>query len=324
MVAVRWDLKNYDVFHYGRSVTNGSIEPPIKDMKEFYPFRLVVKGGKLTAFAMGQKIHEQSVSAESDPWLALFADGNLTTGVRNLKIVGKPEIPESLALSAGSDLNGWLGDYYGEPTLGENAAWQKRGEEILGRKRNLEAKPGSIGDFNGNGTQPVMPEAVAGSKTESVLKYARPLAEDSMVSYEFWYDPGQALVSPALDRLAFLLVPDGVQVHSITDGRFNRTGLDPANARSEPASRRGPAKLPLKPKAWNRVGLTLKGDMLALSLNGELIYEQKVEPTNQRDFGLFHYADETEARVRNVTLRGAWPKSLPAELIDRPATAGLK
>src|SRR5262249_2297515 len=31
---------------------------------------------------------------------------------------------------------------------------------------------------------------------------------------------------------------------------------------------------------------------------------------NQRTFGLFHYIDKSEVRVRNVVMRGEWPKSL--------------
>jgi hypothetical protein len=41
------------------------------------------------------------------------------------------------------------------------------------------------------------------------------------------------------------------------------------------------------------------------------VYERSIEPTNQRLFGLFHYTDRTEARVRSMTYTGAWPKQLP-------------
>ena len=90
---------------------------------------------------------------------------------------------------------------------------------------------------------------------------------------------------------------------------------EPGNLIDDPAARRGPARLPLKPKAWNRVELTIKGDTLSLRLNGEPAYEAAIEPTNPRDFGLFHYADETEARIRNVNYRGQWPRTLPPGLL---------
>ena len=318
-VGVLVDKKRYEVYRYGRVVSRGAIEPPLDEIREWYPFRLVVKGGTLTAFAAGRKILEQAVEVEGDPWLALFADRNATASWRHLKISGKPTIPDALSLSSGSDLGGWLGDYYGEATAGEAAAWQKLGPEIVGRKFSAEARPSANPDPDA-GRQPSYPETTLGSKHESVLRYARPIAEDGTISYEFYYDPGRTLVHPALDRLALILGPDSVKSHRITDGRHDRTGIDPGNLADDPAHRRGPAKLPLKSKGWNRVELTLKGDTLSLRLNGELVHERPIGPTNQRDFGLFHFADETEARVRDVTYRGEWPRSLPPDLVGQPAT----
>ena len=34
-----------------------------------------------------------------------------------------------------------------------------------------------------------------------------------------------------------------------------------------------------------------------------------------RQFGLFHFKDQTAAQVRNVVLRGQWPESLTPELL---------
>ncbi|HVC93686.1 MAG TPA: DUF1583 domain-containing protein, partial [Pirellulales bacterium] len=73
----------------------------------------------------------------------------------------------------------------------------------------------------------------------------------------------------------------------------------------------GPAALPLVPGEWNRMKLAVAGDRVTLWLNGIEIYARSLEPTNQRIFGLFHYADETEARVRNVIYHGEWPRQLP-------------
>jgi hypothetical protein len=55
-----------------------------------------------------------------------------------------------------------------------------------------------------------------------------------------------------LDRLTFLLEAEGVKIHWLTDGAYERSGLAPENSRDEPNYRRGPAFLPLKPGAWNR------------------------------------------------------------------------
>ncbi len=69
----------------------------------------------------------------------------------------------------------------------------------------------------------------------------------------------------------------------------------------------------MKPQAWNRLVLRLEGDTVIIKLNGQAIYERRVEPENQRTFGLFHYTDETRVRVRNVTYQGNWPKTLPEQ-----------
>ena len=47
------------------------------------------------------------------------------------------------------------------------------------------------------------------------------------MTYEFFYTPdGDAVMThPALGRLAFLLQPEGVRVHWITDGDVDSTGL---------------------------------------------------------------------------------------------------
>ena len=66
----------------------------------------------------------------------------------------------------------------------------------------------------------------------------------------------------------------------------------------------------------------LTGDTVDLTLNGQHICSRELEPTNQRTFGLFHYADQAEARVKNIRWRGDWPKQLPdvseQELVDDP------
>jgi hypothetical protein len=61
------------------------------------------------------------------------------------------------------------------------------------------------------------------------------------------------------------------------------------------------------------------GDRATLRLNGTEIYSRAIEPTNQRNFGFFHFADETEVRVRNVVYAGRWPGKLPEALVPEAA-----
>jgi tetratricopeptide (TPR) repeat protein len=251
--------------------------------------RLAVADGTLRLVINDRTVYEERLPAEPDPWLAVHVPASNTGGVRRLTITGRPVIPESLVLAGGADLGGWLADYYPPSVFGPTPAWEKRGEEIVGH-RDADAP---------------------GSDRENLLRYHRPLLEDGAIEYEFYYEPGKALVHPALDRLAFLLEPDGVRVHTLTDGAYERTGLAPDNRTTEPANRRGPATLPLAAGGWNRLKLVLEGERVSVWLNDTAVYQRALEPGSPRLFGLFHFADVTEARVRNVRYRGNWPRALP-------------
>jgi hypothetical protein len=221
--------------------------------------------------------------------------------VRDLTLNGKVTVPDEIDLSGPADLTGWLDDYYEDYPGFESAVWERRGQEITATRL----------------------KDASGSKQERLLQYHRPMLEDGEIRYEFFHEPGKTHVHPALDRLVFLIEPEGVRIHWLTDAQYDRTGLAPDNASAEPACRRGTAPLPLKKGEWNRVVLRLKGDVVTLALNDTPIYERSLEPTNQRNFGLFHYADETEARVRSILYRGEWPHILPADLgLSSPKPAG--
>lgn len=298
-----------------------AIVPPLEPIRGgWYAYRLVVKNGSMTSYVNGRQIYQSALPTEGDPWLALWCDGRAAGGARNLTITGAPTVPDRLNLSALPDLTGWRADEYDERIGGDQAAWLKRGDELVGRRGNpAEALRGGNVLLSSASSQASLRDPMFGSKRESVLRYHRPLFEDGEISYEFFFEPDRAMVHPAVGRLALMLEPDGVKRHWLTDAQYERTGLAADNVAVEPECRRGPATLPLKAKAWNRVTLALAGDTITLRVNGELIYARALEPTNLRNFGLFHFADETEVRVRNVTYRGDWPRTLPGELVKSSA-----
>jgi hypothetical protein len=324
-VGVLHTRDKLELGHYGRMLPQVTLEKPFERIDDWYPYRLVVKDGTYTSYVNGVKVYEQSLPAEPDPWLALYVFVNFTGGARDLKLSGNPTIPERLNLSAYTDLTGWLAEYYDESISGDVRAWEKRGDEIFGRKLEMQRTDRYGRVIGGPGGQGNISEEqkLALGKQESVLQYHRPMLEDGEIEYDFFYDPGKAQVHPALDRLTFLLEPDGLMIHWMTDAQHDRSGLQSGNSNVEPSIRRGPEKLPLKTKEWNRLKLALTGDKVTLTLNGTTICERNLEATNQRNFGLFHFADETEARVRNVSYRGDWPKTLPATQELAPtATSG--
>ncbi len=256
---------------------------------DWYQLKLEVTPDKATYNVSGRVIHETTLGDNCDPWLAIHTFGQYAGEIRSIRITGQPDIPEELLLSKRDDLQGWFGDVYSDTMLVEGAKWRKIGEEIVGQKlANWDRRA-----------------------RESLLQYHRPMLEDGEITYEFYHVPGQTHVHPALGRLAMLLDADGVKVHWLTDAQYERSGLAPDNVSVEQQHRRGPAKLPLKANDWNKLSLKLTGDTVALTLNGEAVFERPVEPTNLRTFGLFHHAGDTDVRVKNVIYRGHWPKSLP-------------
>lgn len=294
MYNTLWAAPNYthEQIDSGNLLTNwnaGKITPKLDPLGDWYVTKVEVEPGKVSFSANGRKFHESPLPQTPDPWFALHSWGHYGGGVRSVRITGQPEIPAEINITAQPDLNGWWPGMYGDVVTGDNPVWKRSGDEIVARKYDNEQS----------------------RARQSILVYHRPLLEDGEIAYDFFHVPGQTHVHPALGRAAFLLEPEGVTLHWLTDAQHERTGLAPDNATVEKACRRGPDKLPLKSGDWNRLALAVKGETLTLTLNGTVIYERPVEPENQRQFGLFRYGGLTDVRVKNVTYRGDWPKTLP-------------
>jgi hypothetical protein len=174
--------------------------------------------------------------------------------------------------------------------------------------------------------------SLKGAQNESLLSYHRPLTDGDSVEYDFLYEPGRQITHPAMDRLAFIVNPDRVRFHWITDGRYDRTELPPDNLfeevegtlrRVDPEAVNGSddKKLPLRPGEWNHAKLTLSGNSAALEINGHRVCERILPSNSRRTFGLFYDIGEEGVRVRNVVMKGNWPEVLPStaeqELADR-------
>jgi hypothetical protein len=305
-VAPSYDHVSYAIGSFRAPRPAGMIKPRLSECDEWIRIRTVVRGGTCSTYFNGRLIHTEPMPEEHDPWLAIrsmwYADGS----VRDLRITGKPVVPECLRLTTTSDLTGWFA-YFDEPVGGAADHWCRWGDATSGG--------GIIGRH-----EPLLRDQAS----ERLLQYHRPMLEDGTIEYEFYYQPGESLVHPALDRRAWILDPSGVQIHWVTDGNFERNGLDPLNRIDEPEHRRGPSPLPLKPGAWNHLRLELIGNVVRLSLNDETVYSGPLESTNLRTFGLFYWSDQTDARVRNVVWRGDWPRELPPVQSQELADSGTR
>lgn len=302
MVAGEWvapvyTRSDYDRGNFLRSLGRVKFTPKMTKVDEWIHYRTVVRDGTATTYFNGRRIHERRLTAEHDPWIAIRSSWRHDGAVRDLRITGTPEIPAEIKLSVDSQMGGWLP--YFEKAIGHrDSTWRRAAKvEEGGEIRALKVASTPRGNR---------------IYRESLLRYHRPMLEDGTIEYEFFYVPGEVHVHPALDRLAFMLLENGVHLHWITDGEHDRSGLDPANLRLVSSTGQPSTRLPLRANGWNRLALQLVEDTVHLELNGQPIYQRHLEQTNQRTLGLFHFADQTAARVRKVVWRGDWPKHLIA------------
>lgn len=292
-LGARRDQRTLDLGTFRAAAASEPVDPPFSTFWLTVHFRAVVRDGIRSISINGRPVKSAKLPENSDPWLAIRCAGRTGAGIQNLRITGQPRVLEEVPLSSSAELTGWIA-YFSEPVLQPTAGWAHVGGAD------------SSGWIVGHPTP-----SATGMAIESLLRYQRPLVEDGSIQYEFFYEPGAFETHPALDRLALLLHPSGVLEHWIGDGRYDRTDLDPLNQTAVPACRRGPAELPLKAEAWNLLRLSFRGPVVTVELNGQVVYERTLEPTNLRTFGLFHFQGNSAVRVRNAVLRGEWPQTVP-------------
>ena len=290
----RWDYKAKritQVMHSSHDV-DGEIKIP-RQREWLADFRIVVKDDRVTTFVNGVQLHEETLSPRPDPWLVLQAaqPGN-SSSVRNLRIIGNPEIPDEIDLIDVAGWGAWRADIYGESFSIDDpdnttAPWKKVGDEIHGQIR----------------------QSVSAAYIESLLMYQRPMLEDGLIEFESFHVTGEFEVHPAVGRTALIVGPDGVRKHTLTDAQYDTSGLSPGNVSGIDGAA---GHVELKEEDWNHYSLSLKGERLTLTVNDvDVATVILTEPSNQRYFGLFRYGNRTKCRVRNLIYRGNWPKTLP-------------
>ncbi|QDU38079.1 translocation protein TolB [Maioricimonas rarisocia] len=259
--------------------------------------------GQPTFLANLHPMFRDSEAALQSPWLGLRAYGMRRPVFRNLKLTGNPGIPREVMLTAGNELRGWE-TFFSDESLPPFAGaaveedfqpdWRLADGVLSADRRELED----------------------GASRQSLLRYQRPLLDGETIRYEFYYEPDASGVHPAVGRMAFLIDTTGVRVHWITTGDLEWTGLAQDNTLLEPLNRRGPRQPPLKENDWNGVSVTRADGKVAISLNGELIYERPVDGADDSTFGLYRDPTREAAQVRNVVMTGDWPESVPEDLIE--------
>ncbi|MFG0335211.1 MAG: DUF1583 domain-containing protein, partial [Maioricimonas sp. JB049] len=294
MVGGLWGRPEYSYQWFELGSLNGlqrrmRIDPVLSQADHWIRYRVVVNDGACTTFLNGRQVDRRRLSPRSSPWIGFYSPLYGFGNVRNVVITGNPVVPEQVQMSADESLDCWIADQL-DSVGGSRGEWRYDGQ------------PGEGGGIVGR-----RKEEFSGTWQESQLRYHRPMVEDGTIAYEFWYSQAERChVHPSIGRKAFLLEPDGLAFHWITDGVWDQSELDPRNR--FPADDRTP--LPLV-EGWNRLRLELSGDAVTLRLNGQRINAGTLDVTNDRTFGLFRYSDQTEARVRDMTWTGDWPSEVP-------------
>lgn len=282
------------------------IKPRLSEVNDWLRYRSVVRNGVVREFVNGRLLRSQKLRETQFPWIAIRSPYWASTSVRDVRITGSPTIPHRIPLASDPELSGWVRfhlDLVGGPT----ADW--RFDESLGPNGGIVAR---------------LKDEYDGMFQESLLRYHRPLLEDGVIEYEFDYQPGQTNVAPALGRNAFLIEPGGIRRHLITNGVWDTTGLDPLNQSAIPNDLQSDASIPLQ-IGWNQLRLTVVGNDVAIELNETPVLRMNLDVVSNADgdqnlnrvagsdrqFGLFHFADQTNVRVRNMFWSGNWPKTLP-------------
>ena len=309
----------------------------------FNRLTIQVAPGKVRYLVNGHLLYEDDDPSPVSPWLGLSTRASVLR-LADLELNGSPTIPRevrsarAIASRAGCPASTARPSRRGGPTRSPTVRQRDRRRRSARASRPGRSGPGSPTPRSMSTTTTGRPRTASstadapcptpthGELLRSVFDRHgdRGRPEPALLSsaarrrrrhhYEFLYEPGQVMVHPAIDRLAFLLDPAGVKVHWMTSGGNDLSGLPADNAVEEPANRRGPRPIPLKPGQWNAVKLALKGDRIAIELERPADLRAPAGATLGRQFGLFHYKDQTSSQVRNVVLRGNWPERYPDRL----------
>ena len=313
-VAGTWIAPVYDhaSFQIGNLLAvrpSVKFEPKLSETDDWIWYRVELQDGVCSRFINGRLAHQERLSENHDPWVAIRTPHASTDHVRNVRITGNPTVLRELNLTANANVTSAMSSRYASSGNDVRTATWPDGWmpwiHSLGDSAGCSWQP----EHHPDGTFSIVglkcPELSA-TVAERLLRYHWPLVYDCEISYEFFFREGASHVHPAIGRRVFLLDSDGVKTHWVTNGVYDSTTLDPLNSSSN-SSR----PLRLRSNAWNTTTVQIKGDAVSISVNDEPHYSGSLHLTNDRTFGLFHYCDQTEARVRNVVLKGDWPKILP-------------
>lgn len=234
-VAVSYSLTAATPKHDLLTNTNVKALPELPDLGWKTDYRIEVDHNEITTQIAGTEIHYTTITGEPASWLMIRAR---SPRKQDLRIVREPTIPDELNLLNMNNRRFWRADYYhGLYSPGgsaETSMWHCSGEEVEGDELS-----GRIVE-----------------NLESLTFSQRPMLEDGEFTFEMYFVPGEYEVHPSLGSAAYLLRPNGVKRHKLTDGEYERSGRAADN---ETEIEGAAESVELHTNDWNRVQLALTG-----------------------------------------------------------------
>jgi tetratricopeptide (TPR) repeat protein len=284
-----------------------------RDLPSYGTMTIKVFGGRMQYILNNQVVYEEELSGTS-PWITLCTEYPRATVFRNPRFSGNPSIPREVTLVQGDRMDGWNTSFFAESQPRRRLMAQKPKDENDAVARSQRQEPA---EFDWRAEDGLLLGRAKGdlATAQSWIYYHRPLRDRESFSYSFYYVPGQFVAHPTIGRIGLLLEPEGVVEHWIERPGWDDAvfGLSLDNRVTIQEARRGPERLPLKSADWNHVTLTLSGETIDVTLNGELVYQRTLEPEIDHRFGL--YRGQTQGlKVREPKLAGPWPETLDANI----------
>jgi hypothetical protein len=99
-VAPTWNHSAFDIGGLSSFRPNGMFEPKLTQVDEWLRYRIEIKDNVCRRYVNGRFIHEETLSEDRDPWIAIRSPQYGRGNVRDIRITGNPRIPESVNLTA--------------------------------------------------------------------------------------------------------------------------------------------------------------------------------------------------------------------------------
>ncbi|MEM6470232.1 MAG: tetratricopeptide repeat protein [Planctomycetota bacterium] len=146
----------------------------------------------------------------------------------------------------------------------------------------------------------------------STLHYLRPLLDGESIEFEFWWDEMEYRFNFTVGRSALILTKEG-SYWGYFPKRADLASLvsTESSARGKRLKRRFADNIPVS--GWNRFVATRRGNQVEIQLNGS-----PLEPIELRKDELpgIYRKSETSVRVREITLTGDWPETVPKRWME--------